>query len=195
MLIILHLKPFIFRCQTVIDILVKHAFDNVSRFTSKQREAIEKLWASIREQQTRRKQGKSVSGKLDVNAFEWLQQKYATEKISIRHAVGGRGDRRCEQWLGWWTHHVYLTPLCHWLSETSKKYRISWNSLHQMFVMVDDCSGTSQHIFLMSSCPMYFLLRMPIPDSRCPMLPSKHLRALLSRVLQLKKTSHFQSGS
>lgn len=100
MLIILHLKPFIFRCQTVIDILVKHAFDNVSRFTSKQREAIEKLWASIREQQTRRKQGKSVSGKLDVNAFEWLQQKYATEKISIRHAVGGSGDRRCEQWLG-----------------------------------------------------------------------------------------------
>ncbi|XP_030534947.1 uncharacterized protein LOC115744013 [Rhodamnia argentea] len=87
-------------CQTVIDILVKHAFDNVSRFTSKQREAITKLWASIREQQTRRKQGKSVSGKLDVNAFEWLQQKYATEKISIRHAVGGSGDRRAQQWLG-----------------------------------------------------------------------------------------------
>ncbi|OWM67294.1 uncharacterized protein LOC116207507 [Punica granatum] len=87
-------------CQTVIDILVKHAFDNISRFTSKQREAIEKLWASIREQQARRKQGKSVNGKLDVNAFEWLQQKYATEKISIRHAVGGSGDRHCEQWLG-----------------------------------------------------------------------------------------------
>ncbi|KAI6692699.1 hypothetical protein NL676_020409 [Syzygium grande] len=87
-------------CQTVIDILVKHAFDNVSRFTSRQREAITKLWASIREQQTRRKQGKSVSGKLDVNAFEWLQQKYATEKISIRRAVGGSGDRRAQQWLG-----------------------------------------------------------------------------------------------
>ncbi|KAK4775864.1 hypothetical protein SAY87_023825 [Trapa incisa] len=87
-------------CQTVIDILVKHAFDNVSRFTSKQREAIQKLWASIREQQTRRKQGKSVNGKLDVNAFEWLQQKYAAEKISIRHSVGGSGDRHCEQWLG-----------------------------------------------------------------------------------------------
>ncbi|KAK3418315.1 hypothetical protein EUGRSUZ_H04256 [Eucalyptus grandis] len=87
-------------CQTVIDILVKHAFDNVSRFTSKQREAITKLWASIREQQNRRKQGKSVSGKLDVNAFEWLQQKYSTEKISIRHSVGGSGDRRAQQWLG-----------------------------------------------------------------------------------------------
>ncbi|KAF8017797.1 hypothetical protein BT93_H2867 [Corymbia citriodora subsp. variegata] len=87
-------------CQTVIDILVKHAFDNVSRFTSKQREAITKLWASIREQQTHRKQGKSVSGKLDVNAFEWLQQKYSTEKISIRHSVGGSGDRRAQQWLG-----------------------------------------------------------------------------------------------
>ncbi|GMI65184.1 hypothetical protein like AT3G04560 [Hibiscus trionum] len=87
-------------CQTVIDILVKHAFDNVARFTSRQRDAIEKLWASVREQQIRRKQGKSVSGKLDVNGFEWLQQKYSTEKISIRHSVGASGDRRCQQWLG-----------------------------------------------------------------------------------------------
>ncbi|KAJ4969323.1 hypothetical protein NE237_016024 [Protea cynaroides] len=87
-------------CQTVIDILVKHAFDNVERFTSRQRDAIGKLWASIREQHTRRKQGKSVTGKLDMNAFEWLQEKYAGEKISIRHAVGGSGDRRAQQWLG-----------------------------------------------------------------------------------------------
>lgn len=86
-------------CQTVIDITVKHAFDNVTRFTFKQRSAIEKLWASVREQQIRRKQGKSVSGKLDVNGFEWLQQKYSTEKISIRHSVGGN-TRRAEQWLG-----------------------------------------------------------------------------------------------
>lgn len=88
------------RCQTSIDILVKHAFDNISRFTSRQRDAIEKLWASVREQQVRRKQGKSVSGKLDVNAFEHLQEKYANEKISIRRAVGGSGDRKCQQWLG-----------------------------------------------------------------------------------------------
>nr|GMC63645.1 uncharacterized protein LOC109186887 [Ipomoea batatas] len=87
-------------CQTGIDILVKHAFDNVSRFTSKQREAVNKLWVSVREQQVRRKQGKSVSGKLDVNGFEYLQQKYANEKISIRHSVGGSGDRKCTQWLG-----------------------------------------------------------------------------------------------
>ncbi|KAG5232670.1 rab protein [Salix suchowensis] len=87
-------------CQTVIDILVKHAFDHVGRFTSCQRDAIHKLWASIREQLTRRKQGKSVNGKLDVNGFEWLQQKYAGEKISIRHSVGGNGDRRASQWLG-----------------------------------------------------------------------------------------------
>ncbi|CAL5404147.1 unnamed protein product [Camellia sinensis] len=87
-------------CQTGIDILVKHAFDNITRFTTKQRDAIGKLWASIREQQTWRKQGKSVSGKLDVNGFEWLQQKYANEKISIRHSVGGSGDRRAQQWLG-----------------------------------------------------------------------------------------------
>ncbi|KAI4301986.1 hypothetical protein L6164_035211 [Bauhinia variegata] len=87
-------------CQTVIDILVKHASENVARFTARQRDAIEKLWASIREQQICRKQGKSVSGKLDVNGFEWLQQKYATEKISIRHSVGGSGERRAEQWLG-----------------------------------------------------------------------------------------------
>ncbi|XVF31041.1 hypothetical protein REPUB_Repub16aG0111300 [Reevesia pubescens] len=87
-------------CQTVIDILVKHAFDNVARFTSRQRDAIGKLWASVREQQIRRKQGKSVTGNLDVNAFEWLQEKYSTEKISIRHSVGASGDRRCQQWLG-----------------------------------------------------------------------------------------------
>ncbi|KAK3010663.1 hypothetical protein RJ639_010835 [Escallonia herrerae] len=86
--------------QTVIDILVKHAFDNISRFTSQQRDAIGKLWASIREQQTRRKQGKSVSGKLDMNAFESLQAKYANEKISIRRAVGASGGRRTQQWLG-----------------------------------------------------------------------------------------------
>lgn len=87
-------------CQTVIDILVKHASDNISRFTSRQRDAIDKLWKSINEQHTRRKQGKSVTGKLDVNGFEWLQQKYANEKISIRHAVGGSGARRAQQWLG-----------------------------------------------------------------------------------------------
>ncbi|OAY75786.1 hypothetical protein ACMD2_01366 [Ananas comosus] len=86
--------------QTVIDILVKHAFDNIDRFTCRQRDAIEKLWASIKEQHIRRKQGKSVTGKLDMNAFEWLQEKYSHEKISIRHAVGGGGERQAEQWLG-----------------------------------------------------------------------------------------------
>lgn len=40
-----------------------------------------------------------MSGKLDVNGFERLQQMYANEKISIRHSVGG-GTRRAEQWLG-----------------------------------------------------------------------------------------------
>ncbi|XP_078182776.1 nucleolar/coiled-body phosphoprotein [Carex rostrata] len=86
--------------QTSIDILVKHAFDNVQRFTRLQREAIGKLWGSIKEQQIRRRQGKSVTGKLDVNAFEDLQEKYAHQKISIRRAVGGGGDRRCQTWLG-----------------------------------------------------------------------------------------------
>lgn len=87
-------------CQTVIDILVKHAFDNVARFTSKQRDAIGKLWASVREQQVRRKQGKSVSGQLDMNGFERFQQKYSTEKMSIRRSVGSSGERRAQQWLG-----------------------------------------------------------------------------------------------
>ena len=91
---------FSFRCQTAIDILAKHAFDNISRFTTRQRDAIKKLWGSIKELQMRMKQGKSVSGKLDVNAFKWLQQKYAGEKISIRRSVGGNGDRKCQQWLG-----------------------------------------------------------------------------------------------
>ena len=79
---------------------MKHAFDNVARFTAHQRDAVEKLWASIREQQTRRKQGKSVNGKLDMNAFEYLQEKYANEKMSIRRSVGASGDRRASQWLG-----------------------------------------------------------------------------------------------
>ncbi|XP_078440461.1 nucleolar/coiled-body phosphoprotein [Wolffia australiana] len=86
--------------QTVIDILAKHAFDNIQRFVSPQREAVKKLWASIRDQQIRRKQGKSVSGKLDVTAFESLQEKYSHVKISIRRAIGGSGDHRAEQWLG-----------------------------------------------------------------------------------------------
>ncbi|KAF2544848.1 hypothetical protein F2Q70_00024021 [Brassica cretica] len=87
-------------CQTVIDILVKHAFENASRFTSQQRQAVEKLWASVREQHLRRKQGKSVTGKLDVTAFETLQDKYANEKMSIRRSVGANGERRAQQWLG-----------------------------------------------------------------------------------------------
>ncbi|XP_048614523.1 uncharacterized protein LOC125587668 isoform X3 [Brassica napus] len=87
-------------CQTVIDILVKHAFENASRFTSQQRQAVEKLWASVREQHLRRKQGKSVTGKLDVTAFESLQDKYANEKMSIRRSVGANGERRAQQWLG-----------------------------------------------------------------------------------------------
>ncbi|CAN0830676.1 hypothetical protein LINGRAHAP2_LOCUS1486 [Linum grandiflorum] len=87
-------------CQTVIDILVEHAHENVQRFTSRQRDAIEKLWASIRKQHIGRKQGKSVNGKLDVTAFESLQEKYSTEKISIRNAVGGGGERKAQQWLG-----------------------------------------------------------------------------------------------
>ncbi|TKW42318.1 hypothetical protein SEVIR_1G376300v4 [Setaria viridis] len=86
--------------QTAIDIFAKHAYDNVNRFTRQQRDAIVKLWNSIKEQQIRRKQGKSVSGKLDVNAFEYLQEKYSHEKISIRHSVGGGGERRATQWLG-----------------------------------------------------------------------------------------------
>lgn len=84
----------------MIDILVKHSYDNVSKFTCHQRDAITKLWNSIREQQIRRKQGKSVTGKLDMNAFESLQEKYAHAKMSIRHSVGGAGERRAQQWLG-----------------------------------------------------------------------------------------------
>lgn len=88
------------RTQTAIDILAKQAYDDAARFTRRQRDAIAKLWNSIKEQQIRRKQGKSVSGKLDVNAFEYLQEKYSREKMSIRHSVGGGGDRRATQWLG-----------------------------------------------------------------------------------------------
>ena len=88
------------RTQTAIDIFAKHAYDNAARFTRQQRDAIVKLWNSIKEQQIRRKQGKSVSGKLDVNAFEYLQEKYSHEKISIRHSVSGGGERRATAWLG-----------------------------------------------------------------------------------------------
>ncbi|XP_040256203.1 uncharacterized protein [Aegilops tauschii subsp. strangulata] len=60
---------------TTIDILGRHAYDNMGRFTARQLEAVEKLWNSIKEQQIRRKHDKSTSGKLDVNAFERLQEK------------------------------------------------------------------------------------------------------------------------
>ena len=89
------------RAQTIIDILVKHAFDNRGRFTSLQQAAIEKLWLSVREQQVRRKQGKSTTGKLDVTPFERLQDQYSRQHISIRRAVGHAGGRSAEQWLGW----------------------------------------------------------------------------------------------
>ncbi|KAH9291478.1 hypothetical protein KI387_043343, partial [Taxus chinensis] len=46
--------------QTMIDILVKYAFDSISRFTARQRDVIEKLWASIREQQMRREDKESL---------------------------------------------------------------------------------------------------------------------------------------
>ncbi|KAE8656149.1 Detected protein of unknown function [Hibiscus syriacus] len=78
-------------CQTVIDSSVKHAFDNVARFTSRQWNAIEKLWAFVWEQQIRRKQGKSVSGNM-----MWT----ILNDFSIRHSVGASEDRRCQQWLG-----------------------------------------------------------------------------------------------
>ncbi|KAH7301982.1 hypothetical protein KP509_23G051000 [Ceratopteris richardii] len=86
--------------QTIIDILAKHAFDNISRFTSQQRSAVENLWSSVKEQQIRRKQGKTATGKLDVTGFERLQSQYSRAKISIRHSVGADGDRSAEQWLG-----------------------------------------------------------------------------------------------
>jgi hypothetical protein len=80
--------------------LVKHAYDNALKFTSVQRNAIENLWTSVREQQMRRKQGKSSSSKLDVTSFERLQHQYSREAISIRRAVGSSGERSAEQWLG-----------------------------------------------------------------------------------------------
>lgn len=86
--------------QTIIDILVKHVFDNISKFTLEQRSAIENVWSSVKEQQIRRKQGKSATGKLDVTGFERLQSQYSQAKISIRHSVGADGDRGAEQWLG-----------------------------------------------------------------------------------------------
>ncbi|KAG8072947.1 hypothetical protein GUJ93_ZPchr0006g46343 [Zizania palustris] len=86
--------------QTSIAIFAKHAYDNMNQFTMLQRDAITKLWDSNNEQKIRRKQGKSVSGKLDANTFQYLQQQYSHEKISIRHAVGGGGERRATQWLG-----------------------------------------------------------------------------------------------
>ncbi|KAJ0079516.1 hypothetical protein Patl1_23201 [Pistacia atlantica] len=89
------------------DCIRKEEEEENKRFLKEQREALVTCleiaahrYKTPWEQQTRRRQGKSVTGKLDVNGFEWLQQKYASEKISIRHSVGGGGDRRAQQWLG-----------------------------------------------------------------------------------------------
>ncbi|XP_002979276.2 uncharacterized protein LOC9660724 [Selaginella moellendorffii] len=86
--------------QTIVDIAAKHAFDNTNRFDQSQRERIVKLCVSVREQQVKRKQGKGSSGKLDETSFEKYRELYSHEKISIRKAVGGGGDRSAEQWLG-----------------------------------------------------------------------------------------------
>ena len=88
------------RAQTIIDILVRHAFDDRMRFSTLHQLAIEKLWASVRDQQIRRKQGKSTTRKLDVTSFERLQEQYSRETISIRRGVGQGGGRSAETWLG-----------------------------------------------------------------------------------------------
>ncbi|CAM6100034.1 unnamed protein product [Calypogeia fissa] len=86
--------------QTIIDILAKYAYDAVSKFTVSQRQEIEHLWGTIREQLVTRKYSKPSTGKLDVTPFERLSSQYAQEHISIRRAVGSSGERSAEQWLG-----------------------------------------------------------------------------------------------
>eukprot|EP00271_Cylindrocystis_brebissonii_P014859 TRINITY_DN36471_c0_g1_i1.p1 TRINITY_DN36471_c0_g1~~TRINITY_DN36471_c0_g1_i1.p1 ORF type:complete len:402 (+),score=92.30 TRINITY_DN36471_c0_g1_i1:106-1311(+) len=88
--------------QTSIDMLMKHAFDHRANFSTRQREAIERLWASVREQQSERKHGgrqrQMQNG--DATAFERLQEKYSKETISIRKGVGTSGGRSTTTWLG-----------------------------------------------------------------------------------------------
>jgi hypothetical protein len=90
----------IYRAQTIIDIVAKHAFDAANKFTVSQRHEIQQLWGSIREQLAQRKYSKTGSGKLDATPFERLSSQYAKEHISIRRAVGSSGERAAEQWLG-----------------------------------------------------------------------------------------------
>ncbi|KAK8934955.1 hypothetical protein KSP39_PZI014340 [Platanthera zijinensis] len=79
--------------ETAIDILAKHDFDHINRFTLRQREAIERLWTSIKEA-SEEEARKTITSKLDMNTFEWFQDKYDHEKIGIRHSVRGSGERR-----------------------------------------------------------------------------------------------------
>jgi len=83
------------RTQTAIDIFAKHAYDNVNRFTLQQRDAIVKLWNSIKEQQIRRKQGKSVSGKLDVMPSSTSRKSTPTRRSAsvMLLAVAASGGR------------------------------------------------------------------------------------------------------
>nr|GEU66224.1 60S ribosomal protein L17-2-like [Tanacetum cinerariifolium] len=62
---------------------VENLSDNSRRFTSKQRNAIEKLWASVREKQTRRKHGKSLSGKLDQSIKDGFSLEDETENMLL----------------------------------------------------------------------------------------------------------------
>ena len=87
------------RAQTTIDMLVKFAFDHRERFTANQRQAVGRLWISVRDQRLERQQGK-LGSKLDVTAFERLQSHYSREDISIRKAVGGGGGSSIMTWLG-----------------------------------------------------------------------------------------------
>ncbi|URD74903.1 hypothetical protein MUK42_07943 [Musa troglodytarum] len=67
--------------QTVIDILVKHAFDNIDKFTARQRDAIEKLWASIRNNTS--EENKEVRDrKLDMNASNIFRRSMHARRLA-----------------------------------------------------------------------------------------------------------------
>ncbi|GBG71011.1 hypothetical protein CBR_g8309 [Chara braunii] len=87
--------------QVLIDITIKHAHDHLDRFILPQCELIKKLFTSVKEQQQKRRLGRAGGGKGDdTTSFERVAMKWASEKVSIRGAVGASGDHGAETWLG-----------------------------------------------------------------------------------------------
>jgi len=75
--------------RTPVDMLVAKVHESLQKFSPQQGERIQRVYISVKEQQTKRRQVAKQEMNRDRSAFEMAQSKYAGMDISIRKAVGG----------------------------------------------------------------------------------------------------------